>query len=255
MLFTWFMLAGFIFLLTPHKLTKTCQSTFDRVFSWPLSIGRNISLSVRTQQPFANVVSRREYKALQNHLANIIGQRDHAYQEIKKLSGLRKRLPLEGAKLALAYIVRASHGPSNKLRINIGENDGLAEGQFVIADNSIIGTICDVSSRTAWVKLFTDSTSKIAVKIAKLDIDRMMQGDGSNSAKIQQLQIDHKVNTGNIIYARQKAGFLDAPMIIGTVAECKRDDENPALWDVTVKPVCDIERLNSVVVIIMNPQE
>jgi len=43
-------------------------------------------------------------------------------------------------------------------------------------------------------------------------------------------------------------------MIIGKVAQCKRDDQNPSLWDITVKPACDIERLTSVAVIIINPQ-
>ena len=82
-----------------------------------------------------------------------------------------------------------------------------------------------------------------------------MQGTGSNSAKVQLLSIKHKVKIGDVVYARKKPGFLDAPMIIGTVAQCKRDDENPSLWDITVKPASDIERLNSVAVIIMNPTQ
>jgi len=103
--------------------------------------------------------------------------------------------------------------------------------------------------------LITDPTSKIAVKIAELNVDRLMQGNGKNSAKVQLLSIKHKVKTGDIVYAGKKPGFLDAPMIIGTVVQCKRDDENPSLWDITVKPACDIERLNGVAVIVMNPQQ
>jgi hypothetical protein len=41
-------------------------------------------------------------------------------------------------------------------------------------------------------------------------------------------------------------------MIIGKVAACERDNENPSLWDITVRPVCDIERINRVSVLIMN---
>jgi hypothetical protein len=54
---------------------------------------------------------------------------------------------------------------------------------------------------------------------------------------------------------RKKPGFLDASLIIGTVAKCRRDAENPSIWDITVKPACDIEKLQSVTVIIMNPQD
>jgi len=178
-------------------------------------------------------------------------------RKIEKLSGLYDRLyALEGAKLMVADVITASiNSLHSELIINRGETDGLVEGQLVLGDNSIIGTISDVSSRTARIKLITDPTSKIAVKIGKLKVERLMQGNGNNSAKVQLLSIKHKVKTGNTVYARKKPGFLDAPMIIGTVAQCKRDDENPSLWDITVKPACDIERLNDVAVIVMNPQE
>ena len=138
--------------------------------------------------------------------------------------------------------------------INRGKDDGLAGDQFVLADNSIIGTVSDVSSRTAWVRLFTDPTARIPVKIAKLDVVRMMQGSGNNSAKIHSVQITHEVKAGDLIYAREKAGYLDAPMVIGEVAQCKRDDKNPSVWDITVKPRCDLERLDGVTVIITNPE-
>jgi rod shape-determining protein MreC len=254
MLFTWFTLAGFIFFFAPQNLTNKFQLAFAHIFRWPLSIGRSISLSTHTQQPLTDVVSRREYNKLQNHLANLTEQLYQEHQKVENLSGMRNRLPLKGAKLVLADVIREFiDGLHSEFTINRGENDGLAKGQFVLGDNSIIGTIYYVSSRTAQVKLVTDSTSKIAVKIAELN--RVMQGGGNNSAKIRLLSIKHKVKIGDVVYASKKPGLLDAPMIIGTVAHCKRDDENPSLWDIMIKPACDIEKLNSVAVIIMNPPE
>ena len=254
MLFTWFVLAGFIFLFAPQNLTNKFQLAFTHIFRWPLNIGRSISLFAHTQQPITDtaVVSRREYNKLQNHLANLTEQLYQEHQKVEILSGLRDRLPLKAAKLVLADIIREfMDGLHSEFTINRGENDGLTKGQFVLGDNSIIGTISYVFSHTAQVKLVTDSTSKIAVKIAKLN--RVMQGSGNNSAKVQLLSIKHKVKIGDVVYAGKKPGFLDVPMIIGTVAQCKRDDENPSLWDITVKPACDIKKLNSVAVIIMNP--
>jgi len=37
------------------------------------------------------------------------------------------------------------------------------------------------------------------------------------------------------------------------VALCERNKESPLLWDITVEPVCDIETLSDVAVIVMNP--
>jgi hypothetical protein len=67
--------------------------------------------------------------------------------------------------------------------------------------------------------------------------------------------VKYKVRSGDNVYADKKPGFLDAPMIAGKVGDCKRNDEIPLLWDITVKPTCDIETLDSVAVIIMNPRE
>ena len=261
MLFTWFMLAGLIFLFAPQNLTNKFHFAFAHIFRWPLSIGRNISLSARTQQPLTDVVSRREYdklrrnhNKLQNHLANLTEQLHKEHQKVEKLSGLRNRLPLKGAKLVLADVIRDfTNGLRSEFTINRGENDGLAKGQFVLGDNSIIGTVSYISSRTAQVRLVTDPKSKIAVKIAQLNIDRLMQGDSSNYAKIKLIPIKYRVKVDDIVYAREKPGFLDASMIAGKVAQCKRDDENPSLWDITVEPVCDVKKLSNVAVIVMNP--
>lgn len=255
MLFTWFILAGLIFLFAPQNITNKFQFAFARVFRWPLTIGRSISLSLPVQQPLTNAISRREYNQLQNHLANVTEQLNLKHKELEDLSGMRIRLPLAGAKLLPAGVIRAStRGLQSELIINRGRSDGLAKGQFVLGDNSIIGTICDVANREARVRLFTDPASRIEVKIPRLDVVRLMQGNGSNSAKIPMVSaIDYKIKVGDKVFARSKPGLLDAPIIIGTVAECSKDDKKPLLWDITIKPACDLERLEDVAVVIMNP--
>ena len=253
------MLAAFIFLFAPQGLTNKFQFAFVRIFRWPLGIGENISLLARTRQPPSDEVSRREFNKLQrefnklqNLLADVIEQRDQEHKEVEKLSGLRKRFPLEGAKLLSADVITATIDKlRSELIIDRGQNDGLARDQFVLADNSIIGTISDVDSRTARVRLFTDSASNMAVKIGKLNIERIMQGSSDNLARIE--MIKHKVKIGSEIMAGKKPGFLDNPMIAGRVARCERNAESPLLWDIMVEPVCDIERLNDVTVIVMNP--
>lgn len=256
MLFTWFMLAGFILLFSPHNLTNDIQFAFARLFRWPLTIGKNISLNVRTRQPAPGATFDKESQ-IRNYMVNLEEQLRQKHLEVIELSRLRTRFhALENAGLLMADVIRPSiNGARCELTINRGKNDGLAKGCFVLGDNSIIGTISEISPRTARVKLFTDPASKIAVRIGNLSIDRLMQGAGNDLAKIKHISIKHKINVGDKVLAQKKPGFLDASMIIGVVTRCERDDINPSLWDITVKPVCDIERLNTITVIIMNPQK
>lgn len=252
-LFIWLMLFGLILMFCPQGLTNALQFAFARVFYLPLSISRSIS-SARGEPYVAEVVSRGVYDRLQNHLANVMEQLYQEHQVVEVLSGMRNRFALEGALLVRADVITLSIGKEcSELIINRGEEDGLAAGQFVLGDNSIVGKISDVSQRTAQVKLFTDPASKIAVKIGRANTERLIQGDGRDSAKVQLMSRKYEVKVGDKVMARKKPGFLDAPIIVGVVAKCIRDDVNPSMWDITVRPVCDIESLKSVSVIVMNP--
>jgi rod shape-determining protein MreC len=249
MLFTWFTLVGLIFLFAPQNFTSKFQLTFTRVFSWPLSVGRGISLAARNPTTL-DVVSAKEHNKLQNHLANVIEQLNREHQRVEKLSGLRNRFTLEGARLIIADVIQANIDGHSEIIINRGTDDGLAKGQFVLSDNGIIGTISDISTRRAKVKLITDPTSKIPVLIAGVSVRGVMEGIGNNSAKIPLIPRKHNVRVGDVVYAQKKPGLLDTPMIIARVAQCKRDDNDPLLWEITVEPVCDIEKLIDVTVII-----
>lgn len=255
MLFTWFMLTGLILLFAPQNLTNDLQFAFARVFRWPLTIGKNISLYARTRQP-APGENFDEKKRIENHLVNLKEELRRQQEKIIELSGIRDRFhALENAGLLMADVIQPFIDEKrSELNINRGQNDGLKKGLFVLGDNSIIGKISHVSPGNAKVTLFTDPASRIAVRIGNLNVDRLMQGRGKDEAKIRLLPTKYKISVGDKVLTRKKPGFLDVSMIIGVVASCKRDDRNPSMWDITVKPVCDIERLNSITVIIMNPQ-
>jgi rod shape-determining protein MreC len=155
-----------------------------------------------------------------------------------------------------ADIITASvEGRRSELIINRGSDDGLMKELFVIGDNSIIGTITDLSARTAKVRLFSDASSVVQVNMSGLEINMLMQGDGGNTAKIKFVPVKHKIKAGDAVLVRKKPGYLDIAMIAGAVQQCKRDDKNASLWDITVKPVCDIAKLNNVAVIVMNQPE
>ena len=260
-MFIWFMLAGLIFYFAPPKITNKFQFGFVRIFRKPLSIGRNISLSASRlmaseQSMTEEVVSRERYNKLHNHLANVTEWLKQERQKVEKLSGLRDRPAWKGVDFVLAEVIAASvNGLRGELIINRGQKDGLTKGQFVLADESIIGTICKVDNRTAQVKLISDPTSKMAVKIANFNMDRIMHGDGTSSARVKLVPTKHSIKIGDIVYAQKRPGFLSSPVIVGTVADCKSNDENPLVWDITVKPVCDIQSLRDVSVIVMNPQK
>ena len=259
-LFISLMLTGLIFLFAPQRLTSKFQFAFVRVFCWPLSVSRDISLSASgimasAEGAPADVVSRTRYNKLHNRLANVTEWLKQERQKVETLSGLRNRPAWKGVNFVLADIITSTiDGLHSELIINRGSQDGLAADQFVLANESIIGTIFKADTRTARVRLITDPASKIAVKIEGLNKDRILQGTGHNSAKVKLLPTKYRVEVDEVVYAQKKPGFLSTPVIVGTVAQCESNKDNPLLWDITVKPACDIESLTDVSVIVMNPR-
>jgi cell shape-determining protein MreC len=253
MLFIWFMLTGFIFLFAPQNLTSKFQLAFVHVFRWPLSIGGDLALTAQTQQPIAGAVSRSETQ-YRNYIANLEETLAQERKKSQKLYELYNTHVWEGTDFALADVITATvDGSRNELTIDCRKTAGLAKGQFVLGDESVIGTISDIFPQIskAEVKLVTDPTSIMPVKVAGLK--SIMKGSGNNSAKIE--MVKNKVEVGESIFALKKPGFLDAPMIVGKVSECNRNQKNPSLWDITVVPACNMEQLEDVAVIIMNPQK
>jgi len=263
MLFIWLMLASLILLITPRKVTNQLHLGFVGLFRPILGFGRSISLSraVITRSP-SETAGNKEYnnlyekfRQLQNHCENLEAELDQERRKVGKLSGLRSRNVWERARLVLADIITAQNDKlGRELVINRGKSDGLAVGQFVLGENSIIGLISDVSASLAIVKLVTDPMCKLGVQIANSGdyIAGVMQGDGQNGAKIKNMR--YPVKVGDCVYTYKEPWFVDTPIIIGVVTECKKSDAKPLLWDVIVEPACDAEKLQGVSVIILKPE-
>jgi rod shape-determining protein MreC len=253
----WYTLAGLMLLFAPQRWAGKFQLTFVGALQAPLRYVRGFSLASQTRAAYTKTVSKKQYQQLQNHLANTMQWLRQEREKIEELSGLRNRTAWQGAKFVQADIITTS---ANNIIINRGTNDGLAQGQFVIGDFTVIGIISVVNNRTAQVKLVTDPACKIPVKInggslsQKQPAHVIMQGNGTN-AKIRLLPSKYEVNTGSIVFAKKRPGFLDVPVVVGTVAACDRDKENPLLWDITVKPNCNVEELQRVEVVVMNPHQ
>ena len=253
MLFIWFMLSGFILLFTPQNLTSKFQLAFIHVFRWPLSLGGNLALTAKTQQTTSGSVGQSEIR-YSNYIDNLEKTLEQQRKKFKELYRLHNTFVWENTDFALADIITATvEGARNELSIDCRKTAGLAKGQFVLGNESIVGTISEVFPQIskATVELVTDSDSKVAVEVAGLK--NIMKGSGNNSAKIE--TVKKKVEVGEKVFALKKPGFLDAAVIVGKVTECKRNQKFPSFWEVTVVPACNIEQLEDVAVIIMNPQK
>lgn len=259
MLFAYFMLGGGIFLFTPARVTSKLQLAYARVFSGPLETGRMVTLASRPA-PSAEALGAADYTKLvamvqrqRNHVANLEAQLDAARRQIAELSRLNAVPEWDRMRLLQAGIINDPGHVQNSLLINYGQDDGVAVGQFVLGDRSVIGVVSDVSARTARVKLITDPKSQIAVRIGGSEARGVMEGRGPDTAVVSRLMTDRQPQAGDPVFALKTPGFPNVPIITAEVIESRRDPESPSLWEASVRPVCDITDLLNVVVVMSGP--
>ncbi len=254
MLMVWFILGGLIVLFTPQNITSRFQGAFTTIFHIPLKVGRAVSLNARTiDSPDYNKHNREiEYE---NHIANLAAELSEKQYQLEMISGIRSRtIALDGAALVVADVISANlEGSKNEIVINRGENDGIKVGQFVLAQNCIIGTVSQVFSRQARITLVTDPTSRLPVATTEMDKAVWMFGSGNGKALIRWSKVK-PINSENVM-VQKHPGFLDSPMIAGKVVDVSRNAQNALLWDISVVPACDVAMLGSVMVIVMNPPD
>jgi rod shape-determining protein MreC len=259
MLFTWCLLGGLICMFAPVSLTSKLQLAYTYVFSWPLQAGHSLSVASATLSPLREINgstdtegATTEHRRLVNHIANLEAQLKEAHREIEQLGRVSAVPQWERMRFQQADITLPGQN-QDVLLINRGKQDGVAVGQYVMGDMSIIGVVSAVSPKTAKVKLITDPTSQIAVTLGEPEIDRFMKGEVGNVAKVPLVSALQPVPKGTKVYAKKMPGLLDVPVIAGQVKQCRIDPEDSSVLDITVEPVCDIAGLTGVMVILSSP--
>jgi cell shape-determining protein MreC len=235
-------------------VTGKIQLAYARIFRVPLAAGPGVTIVSQTPPP-NKTISPQEHRRLltiqrrqANYIANLKVQLDEAQRKIDALSRLRGVSELNRMAFQPASVISDLEQSQSILWINRGRDDELAVGQFVLGDLSVIGTVCDVSEKTARIRLITDPKSRIAVRVGELNAQGLMEGRGSGVAVIPRVPAKRAAKPGDPVYALKTPGFPGGPVITAEVVESRRDPDYPGVWEITVRPVCDIAGLPEVVV-------
>lgn len=261
MLFISFLLCACVLLLIPHGITNKLQFLHAHLFQIPLRTGHVISLVAQTPAPATDANSSdldqslRENLQLKNHLHNVLAELDQAVKEKESLAQVRLLSGWERHGYVLAQVVLPVVG-ADQIIINRGKRDGLALGQFMLADNAIVGSICELGTYRAKGTLVTDKSSRIPVyiKTARATPKGILQGLGNGKATLPQIRYRHKIAVGDPVYVEAQSGLLEFRVKVGQVAQCQRDETDPLVWDITVEPASDLKSLNQLHIVVARAQ-
>jgi cell shape-determining protein MreC len=259
-LFAALLLGGIVLLILPQNITRNLNFLF-RDFVNVFRLHSLTSETVFKRAPITSeFVPRSEYDKLWKEYKNTHAQMMDLREQCEDLARFRIALPKSGSALATVEVIDISITSfGHELFVNKGRLDGLETGQYVMGknENSIIGTVHETTDNRAKIRLATDASHRIEVLIWREGktkyIRGQMRGDGKMSCKIPLVEKEYDVKVGDTVYAADRPGFLEVPIIIGEVCEVKPDDTKPLLWDITVKPVEEFSAITDAAIILANP--
>ncbi len=123
------------------------------------------------------------------------------------------------------------------LRLNKGEDDGVAVGMAVMSSEGLIGRTTSVTRYTCDVLLITDPGSKVACKVVRNGAFGIMQGagvmlDGSVSmemlasakpCKLDYVSKDHELQPRDVVHTSGLGGVFPEGLPVGRIGEVKLD--------------------------------
>ena len=283
-LFAWLMVAAVVCLLVPRRITD-CLDHLVAMLVAPLSQGgQKMSLAVSDTlgKPLSAPVSaeahrrlREDYHSTRAQLINLSQLAQQQQELIAQLSGLRQAFGLAQPLLITAEVVGSDSSNWRRIKqLNRGSLEQIQPGQMVLGasgwsgqqgqgeatnayEMSVVGRVHRVGLKTAQVQLVNDPEFSLEVVVVPAPSRKeawraggILRGEAMGEMKVSMVRVqDHPVKPGDAVLVRAAGTDLPIDLLLGTVDQCRRDDQNPVMWAIKVKSGVDLASLRKVVVV------
>lgn len=230
---------------------------------WQASVGRSalwvgqkatrVTDSISSLLHLSNIDKRlKEVEEENSGLRSEIAELQQLKQENETL---RKELKLRSKSLDSENIIGAriiSRSPANFLQtyvVDAGSDDGVAEGQTVIASGYLVGQIKSVTPRTSEVSIISSGQLILPVALQGSHGTGVVRG-GLEGLTIEEVPLDTEVKEGELVVTQDLEGIVVPNIPVGTVRSIQQR-KGDIFQRVIAETPLDFSRL-SIVSIIKN---
>ncbi|RPA59103.1 rod shape-determining protein MreC [Aerococcus agrisoli] len=228
-------------------------------------VGRFVSTPTNAMMRFTDSINdlmntyeeNQELKSQISSLEELEAQNQILQSENEELSNLLALQPSLVGKTVIASSV-ISRSPDtwvDSIVIDVGANDGIAEGMSVMTDSGLVGHVKEVSATSSKVQLLiTENNQMMNVAVSVQLEDSIVSGiltdydEKTQELILEQVPADAKVQKGDTVTTSGLGGVSPEGLIIGEVTST--DSDNFGLsQSVRVKPAADFKDIRSVLVV------
>ncbi len=132
--------------------------------------------------------------------------------------------------------------------IDKGTQDGIRYGMPVVTQQGLVGRIDAVIANAARVKLITDSTSLVNVRLQSADIEAQLLGSLTGDLSLDMIPLEENIEPGDVVLTSGLGGNYPPNIFVGQVLSTQRRD-NALFQTASVQPIVDFANINAVLVV------
>jgi rod shape-determining protein MreC len=132
--------------------------------------------------------------------------------------------------------------------IDKGTQDGIRYGMPVVTQQGLVGRIDAVIANAARVKLITDSTSVVNIRLQSADIEAQLLGSLTGDLSLDMIPLEENIEPGDVVLTSGLGGNYPPNIFIGQVLSTQRR-ENALFQTASVQPIVDFASINAVLVV------
>lgn len=132
--------------------------------------------------------------------------------------------------------------------IDKGTQDGIRYGMPVVTQQGLVGRIDAVIANAARVKLITDSTSVVNIRLQSADIEAQLLGSLTGDLSLDMIPLEENIESGDVVLTSGLGGNYPPNIFVGQVLSTQRR-ENALFQTASVQPIVDFASINAVLVV------
>ncbi|HVN55376.1 MAG TPA: rod shape-determining protein MreC [Anaerolineaceae bacterium] len=148
-----------------------------------------------------------------------------------------------------ATVIGREYSPLLQLiYIEHGSDHGLRRGMPVVTTQGLVGRVDAVTATAARVRLITDASSAVNVRLKDTQTEAIMTGSITGDLTVDMVPQDVKILPGELIVTSGLGGTYPENLVIGQVVSVRRR-ENDLFQTASIQPVVDFSNIKVVLVI------
>ncbi|MBL6734448.1 MAG: rod shape-determining protein MreC [Shewanellaceae bacterium] len=175
---------------------------------------------------------------------------EHIHQENLRLRSLLGSQARMDARKIVTEVRKVASDPFHHyIVLDVGQRDGVYEGQTVIDDKGIVGQVIQVSALTSRVLLISDVNHAIPIRVARNDVRSIAYGNGEiDEIELRNLPVNTDIEEGDFLVSSGLGGRFPEGHPVARVHFVERDARQRYAV-VKAKPIASLDRVRYVLLL------